>query len=50
MNVTDMAVTVAILGGLGIIIYSKVKNQSLRESWDEIKELFRSEEVIQSGF
>jgi len=50
MDITEALTTVGILGGLGVIIYSKVKDQSLRETWDELRELFRSEEAIQSGF
>jgi len=50
MDVTETLTTIGILGGIGVIIYSKVKDQTLRETWDELRELFRSEEAISSGF
>lgn len=50
MDFVEIGTTILVLGGLGVIIYSKVKNQSLRETYEEIRELFRSEEELVSGF
>jgi len=40
-------ITISILLVLLLIIYSRVKNQSLRESYEEVKELFvpKQEEI-----
>ena len=37
--------TLGILVGLFILIYSKIKNQTLKESWDEVVELIKPTEI-----
>jgi len=36
---------VGIVGGLGFIIYTSIKNQNLSDTWQEIKDLF----IIKDG-
>lgn len=41
MELLDLLITLGILLGLGIIIYAKVKNKTLKEIWEEISELIK---------
>ena len=44
MTVTDLVVTVSVLFMFGVIVYSRIKNQTLKETIDEVKEIFQGEE------
>ena len=49
MTVTDTIVTMAVLLAIGIIVYTKVKKQDLRDTFQEIKDIFTPpavEEII----
>jgi len=41
MGFTDAMVTIAVLLGIFIIIYSKVKNQELKDTLDELKDIIQ---------
>ena len=45
MALADTLITLGVLFGLFIIIYSRVKNQSLGETFKEIKSIFPKKEV-----
>ena len=40
MTVLDTVITLVILLGIGYLIYTRIKNQDLRDTFDEIKNLF----------
>ena len=40
MTILDTVITLVILLGIGYLIYTRLKNQDLRDTFDEIKNLF----------
>ena len=45
MTLWSNVLTLAILFGLFVLIYSKIRNKSLKEIFEEIIELFKMEDV-----
>ena len=39
MSFIDILIVVSVLLGIFIIVYSKMKNKDLRETWDDFKDL-----------
>ncbi len=46
MGIGDTLIVLVIFMGIGFIIYTKVKDQDLRDTYDEVVELFKGKEVI----
>ena len=44
MSVGESLTTIGILLGLVFIVYTRMKKQDLKDTWNEIKELFVSKE------
>ena len=47
MPFQDLIVTLLVLFGLFVIIYSRIKNQNIRDTWEEVRETFNPTEVIE---
>ncbi len=43
-RIANDVLTVGIVGGFCLLVYSKFKKITMQEAWEEIKEVFSSEE------